>query len=54
MHVDDTRDWFEEYVRVFEGCGRGASDDISRLRDYYGMPLLMGNHAGIKRRPPAA
>jgi hypothetical protein len=40
VDVDDTRDWFEEYVRVFEACGRGASDDISRLMDYYGVPLL--------------
>ena len=38
--MDDTRDWFEEYVRVFEACGCGASDDISRLMDYYGVPLL--------------
>jgi hypothetical protein len=38
--MDDTREWFEEYVRVFEACGRGASDDISRLMDYYGVPLL--------------
>jgi hypothetical protein len=33
VDVDDTRDWFEEYVRVFEACGRGASDDISRLME---------------------
>jgi hypothetical protein len=40
VDVDDTRDWLEEYVRVFEACGRGDSDDISRLMDYYGVPLL--------------
>lgn len=45
MDVDDTREWFEEYVRVFEACGRGASDDISRLMDYYGAPLLLTTDA---------
>ena len=41
MDVDDTREWFAEYVRVFGACGRCASDDISRLMDYYGVPLLL-------------
>ena len=45
MDVDDTREWFAEYVRVFEACGRGASDDISRLMDYYGVPLLLTTEA---------
>ena len=45
MDVDDTREWFEEYVRVFEACGRGASDDISRLMDYYAVPLLLTTEA---------
>ena len=30
----------EDYVRVYEACGGGASDDISRLAGYSGMPLL--------------
>ena len=41
MDVDDTRQWFAEYVRVFEACGRGASDDISRLMDYYAVPYAV-------------
>jgi hypothetical protein len=45
VDVDDTRDWFEEYVGVFEACGRGASDDISRLMNYYGVPLLLTTEA---------
>lgn len=45
MDVDDTREWFAEYVRVFEARGRGASDDISRLMDYYGVPLLLTTEA---------
>jgi hypothetical protein len=40
VDVDGTRQWFEEYLRAFEACGRGASDDIGRLMDYYGVPLL--------------
>ena len=45
MDADDTRDWFAEYVRAFEACGRGASDDISRLMQYYGVPLLLTTEA---------
>ena len=45
MDVGDTREWFEEYVRVYEARGRGASDDISRLMDYYGVPLLLTTEA---------
>jgi hypothetical protein len=45
VDVNDTRDWLEDYVRVFEACGRGASDDISRLMDYYGVPLLLTTEA---------
>lgn len=45
MDVEDTRDWFAEYVRVFEACGRGASDDTGRLMDYYGVPLLLTTEA---------
>jgi hypothetical protein len=45
VDVDDTREWFEEYVRVFEACGRGASADISRLIDYYAVPLLLTTEA---------
>jgi hypothetical protein len=45
VHVDDTREWFAEYVRVFEACGRGASDDIGRLMGYYGVPLLLTTEA---------
>jgi hypothetical protein len=47
VDVDDTREWFAEYVRVFEACGRGASDDISRLMDYYGVPLLLTTEATV-------
>jgi hypothetical protein len=45
VDVDDTREWFAEYVRVFEACGRGASDDIGRLMGYYGVPLLLTTEA---------
>ena len=45
MDVDDTREWFAEYVRVFEACGRGSTDDIGRLMGYYGVPLLLATEA---------
>jgi hypothetical protein len=45
VDVDETREWFAEYVRVFEACGRGASDDTSRLMDYYGVPLTFTTDA---------
>jgi hypothetical protein len=45
VDVDDTREWFAEYVRVFEACGRGASDDIGRLMGSYGVPLLLTTEA---------
>jgi hypothetical protein len=34
------REWFDDYLRAFTACGRGDSDDMRVLLEYYGVPLL--------------
>jgi hypothetical protein len=41
----DTRAWFSGYLLAFAACGRGASDDLGVLLDYYGVPLLLTTDA---------
>jgi hypothetical protein len=37
----EIRAWFEEYLRAFGAVGRGESDDLHMLMQYYGVPLLL-------------
>ena len=41
VDVADIRAWFEEYLGAFAACGRGQSDDLRTLLQYYGVPLLL-------------
>jgi uncharacterized NTF2-like protein DUF6841 len=38
--------WFDEYLEVFETCGRGERDAHSLLA-YYGVPLLVATDDGF-------
>ncbi len=33
--------WFEGYLEAFAACGRGDSDELRALLQYYGVPLLL-------------
>jgi hypothetical protein len=41
--VDETsvRGWFDDYLRTLAARGRGESDDLHALLNYYGVPLLV-------------
>ena len=41
VDVADIRAWFDEYLAAFAVCGRGESDDLGLLLQYYGVPLLL-------------
>jgi len=41
VDVADIRVWFDEYLAAFAACGRGESDDLRALLQYYGVPLLL-------------
>ena len=41
VNVTDIRTWFDEYLGAFAACGRGESDDLRTLLQYYGVPLLL-------------
>ena len=41
VEVTGIRAWFDEYLRAFAACGRGDSDDLEVLLQYYGVPLLL-------------
>jgi hypothetical protein len=45
VDLADTRAWFNDYLLAFAACGRGASDDLGALIDYYGVPLLLTTDA---------
>jgi hypothetical protein len=45
VDLADMRGWFTEYLLAFAACGRGASDDLGALMDYYGVPLLLTTDA---------
>ena len=34
------RGWFEQYLQVLAACGRGDSDDLEALLEYYGVPFV--------------
>ena len=38
--------WFGSYLTEFGAVGRGDADDVRRLLEYYGLPLLVGTDAG--------
>ena len=35
------RSWFDQYLAALAVCGRGESDDLDALLEYYGVPLLV-------------
>lgn len=35
------RAWFDEYLNALAACGRGESDELHALLDYYGVPLIV-------------
>jgi hypothetical protein len=35
------RAWFDEYLKALAACGRGKSDELHVLLDYYGVPLIV-------------
>lgn len=41
--MDDAgiRAWFDRYVSTFAACGRGESDDLDALLEFYGVPLIV-------------
>jgi len=38
--------WFSSYLAEFGAVGRGDVEDVRRLLQYYGVPLLVGTDAG--------
>ena len=46
MDTDDVRAWFESYLADFIALGRGDLDDVRRILDHYGVPMLISTDAG--------
>jgi hypothetical protein len=40
--------WYEGYLRLFEACGRGSSDDIEALADCFAIPALLTADDGVR------
>ena len=45
MHAAFDPDWFDRYLEAFAACGRGESDDLESLLEYYDVPLLLSSDA---------
>lgn len=46
LDVTEIRSWYDGYLRAFTACGRGDSDDVRTLLEYYGVPLLLTTDEG--------
>jgi hypothetical protein len=46
MDADEARRWFATYLADFVALGRGDLDDVRRILDHYGVPLLISTDAG--------
>jgi hypothetical protein len=46
MDADAARRWFDSYLADFIALGRGDLDDVRRILDHYGVPLLVSTDAG--------
>lgn len=46
MDEFEVKRWFDVYGGDFVALGRGDSDDVRRLLDYWGVPLLFSSDAG--------
>jgi hypothetical protein len=46
MDADEARRWFDSYLADFIALGRGDLDDVRRILDHYGVPMLVSTDAG--------
>ena len=46
MDADAARRWFDSYLADFIALGRGDLDDVRRILDHYGVPMLVSTDAG--------
>jgi uncharacterized NTF2-like protein DUF6841 len=46
MDADEVRGWLRSYFADFVALGRGDLDDLRRILDHYGVPLLISTDAG--------
>jgi hypothetical protein len=46
MDQDEVRRWFDSYLADFGALGRGELDDVRRILDHYGVPMLVSTDAG--------
>jgi hypothetical protein len=46
MDEHEVKRWFDAYLADFVALGRGDIDDVRRVLDYYGVPLLLSSDAG--------
>ena len=48
MDVATAVAWYEGYLRLFEACGRGTSDDIEALAACFAVPALLTTDDGVR------
>jgi hypothetical protein len=46
MDRDEVRRWFDTYLADFIALGRGDLDDVRRILDHYGVPMMISTDAG--------
>jgi NTF2-like protein (DUF6841) len=45
MDKVDIRRWFDSYLADFVALGRGDADDVGRMLNHYGVPMLLSTDA---------
>ena len=45
MDEVDIRRWFDSYLADFVALGRGDTDDVGRMLNHYGVPMLLSTDA---------
>jgi hypothetical protein len=46
MDKNEVKRWFDAYLADFVALGRGDADDLGRILDHYGVPLLVSTDGG--------
>ena len=46
MDTDEVRRWFRSYLADFVALGRGDLDDVRKILEHYGVPMLISTDAG--------
>jgi hypothetical protein len=48
MREAEVRAWFDQYLKALAALGRGETEDLRSLLEYYGVPLLVATDDAVQ------